>query len=120
MQGGEDAYYTDDRLCALITEIKRRYPDCAVTLSLGERSHESYKRLFDAGADRYLLRHETADDTHYSKLHPENMSGEVRKECLFQPQKDRLPDGKRIYGRLSLSDGGKYRSGLAVSSGAQA
>lgn len=87
MQGGEDAYYTDDRLCALITEIKRRYPDCAVTLSLGERSYESYKRLFDAGADRYLLRHETADDTHYSKLHPENMSGEVRKECLFNLKK---------------------------------
>ncbi len=82
MQGGEDGWYTDDILCEIISEIKSRYPDCAVTLSLGERSYESYKRLREAGADRYLLRHETADGLHYSRLHPENMSFEKRMECL--------------------------------------
>lgn len=83
MQSGEDSYHTDDVMCALIEKIKLKYPDCAVTLSLGERSFESYKRLFDAGADRYLLRHETASEEHYKKLHPEDMSGEHRKKCLF-------------------------------------
>lgn len=83
MQGGEDSYYTDDVMCALIERIKLKYPDCAVTLSLGERGFDSYKRLFDAGADRYLLRHETASEEHYKKLHPEDMSGEYRKKCLF-------------------------------------
>lgn len=82
MQGGEDAYFTDERLVPLITEIKRRHPDCAVTLSLGERSFESYKRLREAGADRYLLRHETADEEHYKKLHLAEMSFENRMRCL--------------------------------------
>lgn len=82
LQGGEDGYYTDDRLCALLGQIKGRYPDCAVTLSLGERSRESYRRLFDAGADRYLLRHETADRAHYGMLHPPAMSFDRRMECL--------------------------------------
>lgn len=82
LQGGEDAYYTDERLEALIREIKRRYPDCAVTLSLGERSYESYKRLFEAGADRYLLRHETADKEHYGMLHPSYQSFDTRMKCL--------------------------------------
>lgn len=82
MQGGEDRYFTDERLERLIKEIKKRYPDTAVTLSLGERSRESYQRLFDAGADRYLLRHETANADHYSKLHPENLSLSRRMECL--------------------------------------
>ncbi len=84
MQGGEDAFFTDDFLCPLITVIKEKYPDCAVTLSLGERSYESYKRLKEAGADRYLLRHEAASQELYSKLHPEEMSLETRKNCLFQ------------------------------------
>ncbi len=83
MQGGEDRYFTDEVMCRLISEIKSRYPDCAVTLSLGERSRDSYQRLYDAGADRYLLRHETANDFHYSKLHPKNMELETRKRCLF-------------------------------------
>jgi len=83
MQGGEDGYYTDDRMCNIIEEIKKNYPDVAITLSLGERSYESYKRMFDAGADRYLLRHETAICEHYEKLHPENMRLETRRECLF-------------------------------------
>ena len=83
LQGGEDNFFTDDKLCRLISEIKSRYPDCAVTLSLGEKSKESYKKLFDAGADRYLLRHETADNEHYSKLHPESLTLENRKKCLY-------------------------------------
>lgn len=82
LQGGEDGFFTDQVLCPLIREIKSRYPDCAVTLSLGERSRESYQRLFDAGADRYLLRHETADEAHYRSLHPSSMSFARRMECL--------------------------------------
>lgn len=82
LQGGEDGYYNDERLVSLIHEIKSRYPDCAVTLSLGERSRESYQKLFDAGADRYLLRHETADAEHYQKLHPEETSYVNRMQCL--------------------------------------
>lgn len=82
LQGGEDPFFTDDILTAIIKEIKRQYPDCAVTISIGERSRESYQALFDAGADRYLLRHETANDEHYKSIHPENMSLENRKSCL--------------------------------------
>lgn len=82
MQGGEDGYFSDDVMCDIVAEIKSRYPDCAVTLSLGEKSYESYQRLYDAGADRYLLRHETADKAHYEKLHPKNLSFDNRMECL--------------------------------------
>ena len=82
LQGGEDNFFTDDVLCELIGKIKSLFPDCAVTLSLGERSKESYQRLYDAGADRYLLRHETADEVLYSKLHPEEMRLQSRLECL--------------------------------------
>ena len=82
MQGGEDPYFTDEFLCEIIGKIKSEYPDCAVTLSLGERSFDSYKALYDAGADRYLLRHETADPELYRKLHPEEMSFQNRMECL--------------------------------------
>lgn len=82
MQGGEDNHFGDEFLCSLISEIKSLYPDCAVTLSLGEKSYDSYKKLFDAGADRYLLRHETADKEHYGRLHPESMSFDKRMECL--------------------------------------
>ncbi len=82
MQGGEDAYFSDEVMCDIISEIKSKYPDCAVTLSLGERTYDSYKRLFDAGADRYLLRHETADKDHYQILHPKELSFETRMECL--------------------------------------
>lgn len=83
MQGGEDPYYTDEMICDIVSKIKSRYPDCAVTLSIGEKPRESYQAFFDAGADRYLLRHETADPEHYGKLHPEAMSLENRKRCLF-------------------------------------
>ena len=82
LQGGEDGWYTDERLCSLLRSIKTQFPDCAVTLSLGERSRESYQRLYDAGADRYLLRHETADRAHYEKLHPAEMSFQNRMQCL--------------------------------------
>lgn len=82
MQGGEDPYFTDEVMCDIVKSIKEEFPDCAVTLSLGERSFESYKKLFDSGADRYLLRHETADAMHYSQLHPENLTLENRIECL--------------------------------------
>lgn len=82
LQGGEDGWFTDERMCGLIRAIKENYPDCAVTLSLGERSRESYQKLFDAGADRYLLRHETADEAHYRQLHPENLSLANRMRCL--------------------------------------
>ncbi len=87
LQGGEDPYYTDDILTELIGKIKNKYTDCAVTLSLGERSFESYKRLYEAGADRYLLRHETACPVHYARLHPEEMSRENRLRCLSDLKK---------------------------------
>lgn len=82
LQGGEDPYFTDDKVCQIVREIKTRYPDCAVTLSIGEKEEKSYQAYFDAGADRYLLRHETADEEHYRKLHPEQMSLTFRKNCL--------------------------------------
>lgn len=84
LQGGEDGYYTDDRICEIVSSVKRLYPDCAVTLSIGEKSAESYRRFFEAGADRYLLRHETADAGHYASLHPKEMSFENRRRCLSE------------------------------------
>lgn len=83
LQGGEDGYYTDGLICDIVYSIKEKYDDCAITLSIGEKSRESYKAYFDAGADRYLLRHETADKEHYAVLHPQSMSLKKRKECLF-------------------------------------
>ena len=83
LQGGEDPYYTDDRICTLVSAIAAQHPDCRITLSIGEKSRESYQRYYDAGARRFLLRHETADPVHYSKLHPESMSLENRKRCLY-------------------------------------
>ena len=82
LQGGEDGFFTDEALCGIVSALKRRHEDCAVTLSMGERSRESYERLHDAGADRYLLRHETADPAHYASLHPKAMSFENRMRCL--------------------------------------
>ncbi|MGN0162889.1 MAG: [FeFe] hydrogenase H-cluster radical SAM maturase HydE [Candidatus Ornithomonoglobus sp.] len=83
LQGGEDLYYSDEYICEIVSELKSAHPDCAVTLSIGERPTESYAAYRRAGADRYLLRHETADDTHYRALHPESMSLENRKRCLW-------------------------------------
>ena len=82
LQGGEDAWFTDKVLCPLVADIKHEFPDCAVTLSLGERGRESFQRLREAGADRYLLRHETADRDHYGLLHPSEMSFNHRMKCL--------------------------------------
>lgn len=82
LQGGEDSYFTDEILGNIVREIKSRHSDCAVTLSMGERSRESYEFLRQCGADRYLLRHETADENHYSQLHPEDMSYTHRMNCL--------------------------------------
>lgn len=87
MQGGEDGYYTDEIMCDIVKTIKSLYPDCAITLSLGERGAESFKKLYDAGADRYLLRHETANAEHYNKLHPMEMSLETRKNSLYELKK---------------------------------
>ncbi|MEY8517099.1 [FeFe] hydrogenase H-cluster radical SAM maturase HydE [Lachnospiraceae bacterium 29-84] len=83
LQGGEDGWFTQDRLEEIIRKIKQGYPDCALTLSVGERSRESYQRLYDAGADRYLLRHETAEESHYRMLHPSELSSSRRKQCLY-------------------------------------
>ena len=82
LQGGEDGWMTDEVLCDIVSTIRREYPDCAITLSLGERGKESFRRLREAGADRYLLRHETADSDHYSRLHPAEMSFDHRMQCL--------------------------------------
>ena len=82
LQSGEDLYFNDDRLCEIISSIHKTYPDCAITLSIGERSKDSYQKLFDAGANRYLLRHETANPLHYKKLHPKEMSFDQRMQCL--------------------------------------
>ena len=82
LQGGEDPHYTDELLASIVSSIKKAHPDCAVTLSIGERKRESYQMLFDAGADRYLLRHETADKEHYEMLHPADLSFDHRMQCL--------------------------------------
>ena len=83
LQGGEDGAFSDELICDIVSKIKTLYPDCAVTLSLGEKSHDSYNAYFKAGADRYLLRHETANAEHYRALHPDSMSLENRKKCLW-------------------------------------
>ena len=83
LQGGEDSYFSAKTVCAIVKDIKNIYSDCAVTLSLGEYSKEDYSAMFSAGAERYLLRHETADKEHYNKLHPEKMSFDNRMRCLY-------------------------------------
>lgn len=87
LQGGEDGWFDDDKMCDIVKAIHNEFEDCAITLSLGERSFDSYKRLFECGADRYLLRHETADEEHYGKLHPKEMSLKNRKNCLYNLKK---------------------------------
>lgn len=83
LQGGDDPYFTDERMTGLIRRIKENHPDCAITLSIGEREKESYRKFREAGADRYLLRHETADEAHYRSLHPQEMSLSHRMKCLY-------------------------------------
>jgi len=82
LQGGEDPYFTDERICSIVTKIRKNYPDCAITLSIGEKEKESYQKYFKAGANRYLLRHETADVSHYERLHPKQMKFLHRMQCL--------------------------------------
>ncbi len=82
LQGGEDGFFTDDKIVSIVSRIKEKFPDCAVTLSIGEKSRESYEKYRRAGADRYLLRHETASSEHYQKLHPKELSLENRMRCL--------------------------------------
>jgi len=83
LQGGEDLWYTDEKLVDIISTIRNSYPDCAITLSIGEKTYEQYLKYFKAGANRYLLRHETANMEHYSKLHPQTLSAENRQRCLY-------------------------------------
>lgn len=87
LQGGEDGYFTDDRLCSIVSQIRSRFHDCAVTLSVGERSFNSYRRLREAGAERYLLRHETFNAEHYRRLHPVQLSASTRQNCLWNLKK---------------------------------
>lgn len=82
LQGGEDGFYTDDKIVDIVSRIRKSFPDCAVTLSIGEKNRESYEKFRKAGADRYLLRHETANTEHYQKLHPKELSLENRMRCL--------------------------------------
>ncbi len=93
LQGGEDSFYGDDVLCDIVAQIRKTYPECAITLSLGERSFESYEKLKNSGADRYLLRHETGDKDHYESLHPKNMSFENRIQCLKNLKKLKYQTG---------------------------
>lgn len=83
LQGGEDLSYSDEKICSIVRRIKSEFPNCAVTLSIGEKTKESYALYREAGTDRYLLRHETADTEHYKKLHPAELDLENRKKCLY-------------------------------------
>lgn len=83
LQGGEDGYFTDTVLVEIVSAIRQEFPDCAITLSVGERSRESYEALYSAGANRYLLRHETYDHAHYARLHPSELSAAHRQQCLW-------------------------------------
>lgn len=83
LQGGEDGYYTDQRLTAVIRSIRKDFPDCAITLSIGEKNPESYRQFYEAGANRYLLRHETYNPRHYAKLHPPSLTAHARQQCLW-------------------------------------
>ena len=82
LQGGEDRSQTDDWVEETVSAIRREFPDCAITLSLGEKNKEAYQRFYDAGANRYLLRHETYNEAHYAQLHPSEMSRNHRLQCL--------------------------------------
>lgn len=87
LQGGEDGYFSDDRMVEIVAAIKAQHPDCAVTLSIGERSYDSYRKFYEAGAERFLLRHETYNTEHYGKLHPPVLSANDRQQCLWNLKK---------------------------------
>ena len=93
LQGGEDPYFTDERVVEIVRALHEKYPDYAITLSIGERSLESYAAFREAGAARYLLRHETANEAHYAMLHPASMSLKNRKQCLYNLKKLRFQVG---------------------------
>ncbi len=106
MQGGEGTYPVG-KIADIVKSVKERYSDCAVTLSLGEYTRAEYEIMRDAGADRYLLRHETADREHYRKLHPAVMSWENRMRCLYDLKELGFPGRMRVYGRFAVSDSGE-------------
>ena len=83
LQGGEDGYFTEERIIHIVRRIREHFPQCAITLSIGEWKKDSYQAFFDAGADRYLLRHETYNPEHYAKLHPPILSAAHRQQCLW-------------------------------------
>ncbi len=87
LQGGEDGHFSDEKMVELVRAIKTRHPDCAITLSIGEKSLASYQKYYDAGADRYLLRHETYNWEHYDKLHPSILTAKERQRCLWDLKK---------------------------------
>lgn len=114
LQGGDDAFYTDELLAALILQIKKTHPDCAVTLSLGERSRESYRYLFSAGADRYLLRHETASQSHYAMLHPAGAQPCKAQRMSVSVKRNRLPDRKWFHGWFPRADSRRACRGSVI------
>ena len=87
LQGGEDGHFSDEKMVELVHAIKTQHPDCAITLSIGEKSLASYQKYYDAGADRYLLRHETYNWEHYDKLHPSILTAKERQRCLWDLKK---------------------------------
>ncbi|MCL2191878.1 MAG: [FeFe] hydrogenase H-cluster radical SAM maturase HydE [Treponema sp.] len=84
LQSGEDEYYTTKKMVEIIHAIRIEYPDCAITVSVGEKDEDTYRAYYNAGANRFLLRHETISPEHYRKLHPPGMEIETRKECLYR------------------------------------
>jgi biotin synthase len=110
LQGGEDFAFSDDDICNIITEIKAAHEDMVVTLSIGERSRESYQRYYDAGARRYLLRHETANPELYAKLHPAELSWEHRMNCL----KDLKEIGYQVGAGFMVESPGQTSRDLAM------
>lgn len=96
LQSGEDDYYTPERMSDIISSIRKQFPDCAITVSVGEKDQDTYKKYYDAGGNRFLLRHETITPEHYRKLHPKGMEIETRKECLYQLKKIGFQTGSGI------------------------
>ena len=110
LQGGEDFTYSDEDICNIIKRIKEAHPDVAVTLSIGERTRESYQKYFDAGANRYLLRHETSNPLLYAKLHPKELSWQHRMNCL----KDLKEIGYQVGAGFMVQSPGQTARDLAM------
>ena len=118
LQGGEDLYFTQKKMTHIICSMRKKYPDCAITLSIGEREREEYEAYFAAGANRFLLRHETANEAHYQSLHPKEMSLQHRKACLWQLKKIGYQVGSGIMVG-SPKQCRAFGGGFAVSEGAE-